>query len=134
MIFFPFNKSMLLFIRPPFINGRPQETDFIFGKKGLVPFFEVKVSLFFICFPLASLLKGTSDIHCMAVLGLAQYCLAVLGLAQYCSAVLGSARQCLAVLGSARHCSALLDRQFVTSSWEEQLWGCRSVDIQINLT
>ena len=22
------------FFRPPFINGRPQETDFIFGKKG----------------------------------------------------------------------------------------------------
>merc|ERR1712218_633299 len=52
-------------------------------------------------FPLASFLKGTSDIHCMAVLGLAQYCLAVLGLAHYCSAVLSSARQCSAVIGSA---------------------------------
>merc|ERR1712218_4889 len=81
----------------------------------LPPVFESKCP-FFICiifhsfhlFPLASFLKGTSDIHCMAVLGLAQYCLAVLGLAQYCSAVLSSARQCSAVLGSAQQCLAVL--------------------------
>ena len=33
--------------RPPFINGRPQDSVSVFGeKKALVPFFEVKAPLF----------------------------------------------------------------------------------------
>merc|ERR1712001_364742 len=43
-----FKMGNLLF-RPPFINGRPQDSDSVFWKKkGLVPFFEVKAPLFFI--------------------------------------------------------------------------------------
>ena len=98
--------SYYCLFRPPSIDGRPQDLVSVFWKS-ISPIFWSQSPPFFhlhYFFPLASFLKGTSDIHCMAVLGLAQYCLAVLGLAQYCSAVLSSAQQCSAVLGSARHC------------------------------
>ena len=44
------SQSLLYFFRPPFINGRPQDSVSVFWKKALVPFFESLVPVFFICF------------------------------------------------------------------------------------
>ena len=40
--------DVFVIFRPPFINGRPQKTDFIFGAKA--PVFEEFSPVFFICF------------------------------------------------------------------------------------
>ena len=41
---------MSSFFRPPFIIGRLQDSDSVFGrKKGISPVFEVKAPVFFIC-------------------------------------------------------------------------------------
>ena len=53
----PYLERMLISIlfRPPFINGRPQKTDFIFGeKKAKAPVFEEFSPVFFISFSFTS--------------------------------------------------------------------------------
>ena len=48
-----------MFFRPPFINGRPQDSVSVFGK-ALVPFFESLVPVFFICFFIGIIFKKES--------------------------------------------------------------------------
>ena len=56
--FFFCRMSQKVIFRPPFINGRPQETDFIFGR-ALVPFFETKPPFFsFTSFSFTSFVRG----------------------------------------------------------------------------
>merc|ERR1711884_361368 len=119
----------IYFFRPPFINGRPQDSDSVFWKKAIVPFFEVKAPLFsFTSFSFTSFVRGHQESPGVtrghqgspgitrgrpgetgsALLGTARHCSALLGTARRCSALLGTARHCSALLGTARHCSALL--------------------------